>query len=163
MQKVANPIGKADFRRRKTKDVGMFFFGPKRKLWYTHIFTSQKSGKIVTKPSLVETKQTFGSSYPTVSGSENCSTTSSPFFHLTRFFSDALSFLYGAISESVYLNFTLMLFLWYIDSVQQFLGSYEVHVFVEGPLKWAILCPTSWELLWLVLFFQEAPVTTAKI
>ena len=37
------------------------------------------------------------------------------------FFSDALSFLYGAISESVYSNFTVIPFLCYIDSTQQFL------------------------------------------
>ena len=85
MQKKANPIGEADFRRRKTKDAGMFFSGSKWKLSYTHIFASQNSVKILTESSLLETKQTFDSIISNcICVSENCSTTSSPFFSFAK-------------------------------------------------------------------------------
>ena len=115
MQKKANPIKKADFRGRKTKDVGMFFFWSKMKsILYPHLPITKVS-KILTESSLVETKQTLGSIITNcICGSEGFPTISSPFFPFNTpnliFFSDALNFLYGAMSESVYLSFTLMLF-----------------------------------------------------
>ena len=51
MQKKASPIGKADFRERKTRDVEMIFSDPKGKLSYTHTSASQKSEKVGTKSS----------------------------------------------------------------------------------------------------------------
>ena len=160
MQKEANQIGKADFRGRKTNDVGLFLSGPKRKLSYTHIFTSQNSVKIVTKSSLVETKQTFSSIISnSVCESEKWSTTSSPFFPFNTlnlfFFSDALRFLYETISESFYSNFSLILFLWYIDTIYQFFGFYGVQAFVVGPVKWSTMCPRAESLqieTWGLLF-----------
>ena len=55
-----NPIGKPDFCRRKTNDVGRFFV-QKRKLPYTEIFASLKSLKLLATSTLKQTKETFGS------------------------------------------------------------------------------------------------------
>ena len=84
MQKKANAMGKQISAEEKQKTLFLLLFSdPKQKLPYTHIFTSQNSVKIVTKSSLVETKQTFGSIiFNCICGSENFSTISSPLFPL---------------------------------------------------------------------------------
>ena len=152
MQKNASPISETDFCRRKTKDFGFFFSGPKLQLSYTHIFASQKSLKIVTKSSLVETNQTFGSITSSCTcGSENCLTISSPFFpiktlSLSFFQIPSAFYMERYRNQSFWISFWFhFLFLWYIDSVYQFLGSYGVHVYVMGPINWAIWCLTRWD------------------
>ena len=62
------------------------------------------------------------------------------FFWLARFvFLDALGFfLVCAISEWGCLTSTLVSFLWYVDSLQQFWESYVGYVFAVVPEKWAI-------------------------
>ena len=52
-------------------------------------------------------------------------------------------FLYGATSESVCLNFSLISLLWYLDSVQQFLGSYGSNLLAVDPVQWAIWLPQA--------------------
>ena len=104
----------------------------------------------MTKSNLVETKQTFGSITSSCGCAiEHCSTTSSPFFVFnTRnliFFSNALSFLYGAISESVDSNFTLILFsifviYWFF---KQFLGILWSPHFCRGSCQLCYLAPRS--------------------
>ena len=49
----------------------------------------------------------------------------------------------NALSESGFLNISLMSFFWYFDSVQQFLGSYKSHVLVVDPAMWALLRPRA--------------------
>ena len=73
--------------------------GPKRKLSYTNVFASQKSvtKTTVTKSSLVQTKQTFGSIISNcICESDNCSTTSTPFFpyNTLSFFFRCFEFFY---------------------------------------------------------------------
>ena len=56
MQKQTYPIGKPDFRKRKTKDI-QILFGPNWRLSHTKIFAWKKvSVTIVAKSSLVEKK-----------------------------------------------------------------------------------------------------------
>ena len=55
-----SPIRKPFFRRRKTKDVGIFFV-LKRKLSYSEIFAAKKSVKLVPKSNLIQFKETFSS------------------------------------------------------------------------------------------------------
>ena len=54
----ADQIGKPDFLRRKTKDVGRIF-GPERKLSSTEIFAPKMLLKNIATSGLIETKQTF--------------------------------------------------------------------------------------------------------
>ena len=80
----------------------------------------------MTKSNLVETKQTLGSIISNcICVSENCSTTSSPFFPFRTL--NLFSFqMHLPFYKERYFNFTLMPFLWYIDSVWQFWGPRKV-------------------------------------
>ena len=121
-------------------------------------FLFQNGGYLIPKTSIrkicgnigkiqFEKKQTFGYIISNcICGSGNCSGNSSPFFSLqhANFLNIHWAFLYGALLESVYLNLPLMPFLWYVDSVEQFLGSYGGHLLVVDPVTWAI---SAWKIM----------------
>ena len=88
-------------------------------------------------------------------------------FGLTSFvFLDVLSpFPYCSISESGCLNFYLLSFLWYLDSVCQLLGSYGGHFLVVDPGMWALRNPQpeSSELeTWRLMYPSYANVVSGR-
>ena len=78
---------------------------------------------------------------------EHCPTNIFTFFlfltNTFRLFRCIDSFPHCSISESGCLKFQLTSFLWYLDWVCQFLGSYGGHLLVVDPVKWAIRNPQS--------------------
>ena len=108
----------------------------------------EKSVKKVTKSGLLEKKPTFGSIISNcICGSEDFSTTASPFFSFSTlnwfFLSDALTFLYGWISESIYLNFTSCYFYDKLILFNSFSGPMESTFFSSWVLSSGIWGPTS--------------------
>ena len=78
-----------------------------------------------------------------VCGNENCLTTSSPFF----LFNTLNYFFFRCIEFFIWGNIGIGLFQFYFDAIfviyrfcLKILGSYRVHIFVVGPVKWATLC-----------------------
>ena len=88
-------------------------------------------------------------------------------FFLTNTFHslDVESFPHCSISESGCLNFQLMSFLWYLDWICQFLGSYGSHLLVVDPAKWAIrnAQPESFKLgTWRLLYPSYVNVVSGR-
>ena len=139
----ANPIGEADFRRKKRRRWNVFFWY-KRKLSHTHIFASQTQNSVttVTKSSVVETKQTFG---PIISyctwGKEKFSTTSSPLFsfntlNLTFIWSDVGIGLFEFHFDAICLIYSFCLTVFGVSWRPRFW---------RGSCQVDCLVPTSWE------------------
>ena len=129
MQKKVNPIGKADFRRRKTKDVGMFFFWFKTEaIIYPNLCITksrENSGKIQFGRNQRNIRFHHSQLYLWEWKLSDNFISSFSFRHAKFFFFvRCIEFLIWTDIGLGLIEFHLMPFFWYLDSIKQLLGSF---------------------------------------